>query len=148
MKDSRVWADEKVAVEHGRSGGGGSGGGGGAGGFIFFIILVVLGGIYVSAEKKDREHNAQQRHEPAATSTPGEKPSASSPMTCTQRIGHACNGDFCGPPFRCDPDGVVRQIPEGGQCGSNTPGCTDCGFGGALRCGVYTWSVGECHCVD
>lgn len=84
---------------------------------------------------------ARRRQNPPA-------PAAVRATHCVQRIGHACNGDFCGPPFRCDPDGVVRQIPEDGQCGSNTPGCTDCGFGGALRCGVYNWAVGECHCVD
>lgn len=67
--------------------------------------------------------------------------------TCTAYVGHACNGDGCGPPYRCEADGTIQAITEIGTCGSGNTGCSDCGWN-ALWCGTYTWNVGECHCVD
>lgn len=70
--------------------------------------------------------------------------------TCT-RTWEGCNGDRCGPPFRCYPDGEIRLDPEGAggvTCGGPAD-CEHCDTPwNALPCGTYTWEVGECHCVD
>lgn len=73
------------------------------------------------------------------------------PTSCT-RTWSDCNGDRCGPPYRCYEDGEIRNDPEGdtGETCGGPSDCENCSTGpwNALPCGTYTWEIGECHCVD